>query len=133
MHGHNAAGQFDLRGVSYAGIAGEANHGVAAAGTVKWSAMTSADSTGLPYLQLLFCQKTAVPRAAKDPLPSGLLAYFAMAACPDGWAQAALSQGRFVVGLPEKGAQAMRFGGAPLQSSEVTSRQISVEQRIISR
>lgn len=113
-HDHKITARLEPRSVSFAGVAGEANHGVASAAAV--SAVGAADpaSSGLPYLQLLVCQKNAAARPGRRPLPRGALAFFAQSACPDGWVQAGATQGRMLVGLPERGALDATFGGAPL-------------------
>ncbi|HNI61396.1 MAG TPA: hypothetical protein PKW11_15750, partial [Pseudomonadota bacterium] len=38
--------------------------------------------------------------------------------CPTGFVQAGASQGRFIVGLPERATAGQKFGGAPLKSGE---------------
>lgn len=113
-HTHSHGASFTLPAFSYAGIAGEANHGVAAAGTVTASAPVDAASTGLPYVQLLVCKKHVDETPGAAPLPSGMLMFFEAVACPAGWKQAATTQGRLLVGLPEGGSADAPFGGGPL-------------------
>jgi hypothetical protein len=113
-HLHDIAASFTLEATSFAGIAGEANHGVAAAGTATFSTVTEPASTGLPYVQLRACKKLdpAVPRAT--PLPAGMQVFIDAPGCPEGWKQVAASQGRFLVGLPAGAPADTTFGGAPL-------------------
>lgn len=116
-HGHPVKGSITLRAVSYVGIAGEANHGVAVAGTAAVSGTAMDAEGGLPYVQLRLCQKTsaAVPRVR--PIPAGTLAFFEQP-CPDGWGRAGATQGRLLVGLPVGGNPGLSFGGPPLMPGE---------------
>jgi hypothetical protein len=113
-HTHTLDASFDLPSFSYAGIAGEANHGVAGAGKVALSGSVDPASTGLPYVQLLACKKLAPPVPGASPLPSGLLMFFETTGCPDGWQQPPSTQGRLLVGLPAGAPADLPFGGAPL-------------------
>mgnify|MGYP000963481731 CR=1 FL=1 len=117
-HIHPIAANVTLRSISYAGIAGEANHGVAAAAAVKFQTTSEAASAGLPYVQLRVCKKSAAPKAFPTPLPRGTLLFFDTQACPAGWTQATATQGRFLVGLPARGVQGATFGGAALSAQE---------------
>jgi hypothetical protein len=117
-HGHAVSASLDLPAVSYVGIAGEANHGVGRAGKTAVTAAASPVSAGLPYVQLLICHKTAEADPAQRPAPAGLLMFFLLPECPSGWVQAGLSQGRFLVGLPDTGTPGQTFGGPPLAPSE---------------
>lgn len=118
QHGHGAQIGLNLPTVNYAGIAGEANHGVARGGSVPLAVSVSKVSAGLPYVQLLVCQKTADPDLRQRPAPTGTMMFFLTEACPAGWAQAGLSQGRFLVGLPTDGTADQKFGGKPLAAGE---------------
>lgn len=118
VHGHAVTASVSLPAVNYAGIAGEANHGVARAGSIPMMVTASKASSGLPYVQLLVCQKSAAADPLQQPAPSGMLMFFATAECPSGWSQAGLSQGRFLVGLPEGGTPGQKFGGKTLGPGE---------------
>lgn len=117
-HGHKLGGNISLRSVSFAGIAGEANHGVAVAGGAALGGSAAAGEGGLPYVQLRLCQKTSAAVPSKRPIPAGTLAFFEQP-CPEGWGRAGVTQGRFLVGLPIGGVAGLSFGGAPLMPGEV--------------
>jgi len=117
-HTHALQASFELPAFSYAGIAGEANHGVAGAGTVTLSGAVDPASSGLPYVQLLSCKKLASAVPGASPLPAGLLMFFETTGCPDGWQQAASTQGRLMVGLPAGAPADLPFGGAPLPAAD---------------
>ncbi len=117
-HGHNIAASFNLSTVGYAGIAGEANHGLARGGSGPLAGMASKSSGALPYIQLLVCHKTAEPDPRLRPLPAGTLVFFRQKECPTGFVQAGASQGRFIIGLPERATPGQKFGGSPLKSGE---------------
>ncbi len=117
QHGHMIMGSLSLSSVTYAGIAGEANHGVAHDGSPAMTFMSADAPAGLPYVQLLVCQKQAAPLNTQHLAPSGTLMFFAAPNCPAGWGQTMTTQGRFLVGLPKSGTADQSFGGAPLTSS----------------
>ena len=117
-HGHAIAAQLAPRSVSFAGIAGESNHGAAGAQAAGFSTTGDPVSAGLPYVQLLVCKKSAAPVVRPAPLPKGTLMFFSEAGCPSGWIQAAATQGRLLVGLPPKAIPGLGFGGAALASQE---------------
>jgi hypothetical protein len=119
QHGHAISGTLPLKSVSYAGIAGEANHGVARGGMPGIAMETSQTSTGLPYVQLLICKKTAQPDAQARLAPSGTMVFFAASSCPLGWGASSVTQGRFIVGLPDSATPGQSFGGLPLTASLV--------------
>jgi hypothetical protein len=116
-HGHDMGGNLPLSSVTYAGIAGEANHGVAHDGMPPISFTSKSASSGLPYVQLLVCQKLTTPVITQKLVPSGTLMFFATTTCPDGWGQTMATQGRIPVGLPAGGTPDQSFGGAPLTST----------------
>lgn len=118
-HGHQIDATLQPPSVHYAGIAGEANHGVASAASAPLAIKVSAASAGLPYVQLLACQKAADADPAQKAAPSGMLLFFTGSDCPTGWLQAGLSQGRFLVGLPDSGTPGQTFGGKPLSAQEI--------------
>src|SRR4029079_19388390 len=101
--------------VDYAGIAGEANHGLGRGGAQPLTVTLDKAKDGLPYVQLLICHKTAAPIIKKGLAPAGSLMFFQSADCPSGWGRVTTTEGRFLVGLPEKGTAAQSFGGPPLQ------------------
>lgn len=129
-HGHTVTATLPLPQVSYAGIAGEANHGLARAGSPPVTVTFDKVSAGLPYVQLLICQKTAAPLTTKGLAPAGTLMFFATPGCPSGWGPTVTTTGRFLVGVPEKGTANQSFGGAPLSKTppgEAESRRHSHE------
>lgn len=117
-HSHTLPVTLNLPAVTYAGVVGEANHGVARASSAPMTVVGDKASTGLPYVQLLVCQKQAAPDLGQRPAPTGTLMFFQTAACPDGWAQAGSTQGRVLIGLPEDGTPGQKFGGAALAADE---------------
>ena len=117
-HSHQLSGSVSTDSVSYIGIAGEANHGVARSGTYPLSLSSEPAASNLPYLQLLICRKSGAPNPQKAPPPVGTLLFFAASACPQGWTQPALSQGRFLVGLPEGAKSGLAFGAPSLTTTE---------------
>ncbi|HEX8130612.1 MAG TPA: hypothetical protein VF527_16035 [Pyrinomonadaceae bacterium] len=76
---------------------------------------TSYSDGGVSYDQLLVCKKSAAPSA--DAAPPGVIVFVESNTCPVGWASSTLTEGRFLVGLPE-GASPSAFGGDPLKSLE---------------
>jgi len=52
-----------------------------------------------------------------DPIPLGTVAFFKLESCPSGWTSLEELQGRYVVGLPERGELAARVG-QPLANRE---------------
>jgi hypothetical protein len=117
-HGHAITASATLTGVSYAGIAGEANHGVAAEQVVAIAAPADPVSSGLPDIQLLVCKKSVEPPAAAAAIPRGLLLFWDGPVCPDGFAQPIATQGRLLVGLPEGATSGLSFGGNALDAAE---------------
>ena len=118
QHTHGMPVSLTLPSVNYAGIAGEANHGVARAGSVPMTVTGSKASTGLPYVQLLVCQKQVPPDLAQRPAPVGTLMFFKSAGCPTGWGQAGSTQGRILIGLPDGATPGQKFGGAALTGTD---------------
>lgn len=117
-HAHNISGNVNLSTVGYAGIAGEANHNLAKGGANPLTGTAAKSAASLPYIQLLVCHKTAEPDPQLRPLAAGTLVFFRSKECPTGFVQAGASQGRFIVGLPERATAGQKFGGAPLKSGE---------------
>lgn len=130
-HTHEIRGTFELIEISYVGIAGASNMGVAKAEAASFTATSNSASTGLPYVQLLACKKMANPEAGTIPLPAGMQLYFDAATCPSGWKQAPATQGRFIVGLPNGAPPDVSFGGDPVSSAaprtHTHGNQVSVE------
>jgi hypothetical protein len=117
-HQHAIVGAVTLADVSYVGIGGCCNNGVAASGNVAFGSAAEKTSAGLPYVQLLVCHKDSPAVAGALPIAPGTLIFVDGASCPDGWAQASASQGRHLVGLPAHGTPGATFGGAPLGAQE---------------
>lgn len=117
-HNHSLSGTVSTGSVSYIGIAGEANHGVARAGSYALSLTSSPAPSGLPYLQLLSCRKTGAPNPQKAPPAAGMLLFFSASGCPPGWTQPVSSQGRFLVGLPDGAKSGLSFGAPSLTTTE---------------
>jgi hypothetical protein len=116
-HSHAVTANVSLPTVDYAGIAGEANHGLGRGGAQPLTVTVDAASAGLPYVQLLVCHKKAAPQTQKGLAPAGTLMFFTNAECPSGWGRTTTTEGRFLVGVPEKGTAAQSFGGPPLGSN----------------
>lgn len=76
---------------------------------------TSSSDGNTPYIQLMVCKKSAAPSG--DPPPAGVTVFVESNVCPVGWASSTLTEGRFLVGLPD-GASPAAFGGDPLRSLE---------------
>jgi hypothetical protein len=115
-HDHAVTATLELPTVVYAGIAGEANHGLGHGGGQPLKITVEKASAGLPYVQLLICQKSAAPIVTQGLALAGTLMFFASRDCPSGWGQTSTSTGRFLVGLPEKGTANQSFGGMPLKT-----------------
>jgi hypothetical protein len=122
-HRHDLSTSVDLPSVSYAGIAGEANHGVARSGAITGASTTAETTTDVPYVQLRVCRKQTDPgeRAA----PSGVIAFFA-GACPAPWTPATALTGRYLVAKPAGAMGGATFGGDPLAPGELRTHMHSV-------
>lgn len=116
-HTHGVNATFDLVPITYAGVSGGGNTGVAAAGSVVFETTSEPASTGLPYVQLLACKKLAAPEAGVKPLPKGMQIFYDGPTCPAGFQQDATTQGRLVVGLPEDAPPDISFGSDPLSGA----------------
>ncbi len=117
VHTHEVAASVSTGSVSYVGVAGGGNGGVSPSGTYGFQAITAPASSGLPYVQLLVCFKSAPPMAGTTPVPTGTMLFF-RSQCPNGWSQAPTTQGRMLVGVPQAAPPNVWFGGAPLASDE---------------
>lgn len=102
-HTHNINETFLVDAVSYAGIAGGGNSGVAGADDPTMMARSEPASAGVPYVQLLVCRKTveAVPRVVG--VPAGMMIFVAGNSCPTGYSQPMSSAGRAAVATPMGG------------------------------
>ncbi len=128
VHRHDLAVGVDLPSVSYAGIAGEANHGVARSGSVTGTAATGDGTADVPYAQLRICRKQA--DAGDRPPPPRVIAFFD-GACPQAWTPVASSlHGRYLVAAPA-GATAASFGGAPLAAGELRTHTHPVSASVV--
>ena len=117
LHHHGYAGTVTPAEVSFVGVVGGGNP-LAGAGAVMYSGTTDDASSNLPYVQLLVCQKDALPVAGSRPIAPGTLLFFGSDGCPTGWTQATATQGRFVVGLPDGAKPGLSFGGGALKAAE---------------
>ncbi len=117
-HSHTVTSTVTLGDTEFVGVAGCCNNGPAATGTVPLTGTSTSDSSGLPYLQLLICKKTSTLPPVPGTIPSGAMLFFDGDTCPDGWTQAAISQGRHLVGLPDGGIPGVTYGGAPLAAGD---------------
>lgn len=82
-------------------------------------AQTSAASTSqaMSYLQLLACRNDSMTAAV---MPTGTVAFFVLATCPEGWSELVEARGRAVVGLGS-GATLLGTVGDPLGDLEERS------------
>jgi len=106
-HSHAFTGAATIAAVSFAGIAGGGNS-LAGAGALTVTAVDAGASSGLPYLQLLACEKVAVEERGR--LPSDVFVLVAGATCPETWTATLTGHGRLVVGTPEGGTSGASFG-----------------------
>ena len=113
-HQHTITGMLTTSATSFVGVAGSGNGNLAGASSQPLDASGNLIDNGLPYLQLLACEKTAAPLARQ--LPRGTLLFFPDD-CPSGWSRAPDTRGRFLVGLPNGGAPGT-FGGRSLGPGE---------------
>jgi hypothetical protein len=117
-HAHAIAESVTLGTTSFVGVAGCCNNGPAGAGSAGFQAASDSSSTALPYVALLVCRKMDAAQPSVAPLPSGMMIFFDGAACPDGFAQTAATEGRHLVALPDGGTPGATFGGPPLAYGE---------------
>ena len=112
-HSVNAAISLASHGIGLA--SGGGGGGYAAAGEINFSSTSNASVSSFPSLTRLACAPSLF--SAPGPVPSGLVAFFTSAACPDGWSAATSVAGRLVVGAAtgtDVGVQV----GAPLADKE---------------
>lgn len=112
-HVHKFTGSVNVSKIDMAGFDGSNDLGEGGAKTVTGS--TDPASAGLPFVQLLVCRKTG-PRGPKS-LPSGVLVFFDLGACPAGFHQNEETQGRVIVGLPAGAGADLTFGAGPMFGS----------------
>lgn len=111
-HAHDVSETFAIDSVSYVGIAGGSNRGVASADDPSMMVRSEPASAGLPYVQLLACKKTTNPVARVTPVPSGMLIFVAATSCPTGYTQPMATAGRAPVGTPPAGTDLATVGPA---------------------
>ena len=119
VHTHGFSSSITLSEQKMVIASGSTEH-LATYGSHGFSGTTSSEPLGLPYVQLLLCQKCDDYSA---PLPDGLnnVAIFAASACPTGsgqnWTTVSSDIGRFAVGLaPGAPNPGKTFGGSALQA-----------------
>lgn len=119
-HTHDFSSSISLASKEYAGIAGCCNENLTSKGSHSFDGTTEAASGGVPYVQLLLCQKATFQQPVNPPVgvSSGVVTFFTTADCPSGWKKTQTTSGRFLVGLPEDATPGTTFGGAALQSPE---------------
>lgn len=106
-HSHTFSGTAASDEASFVGIVGGGN-GLSANTSQSVTAAEQGASTGLPYLQLLGCEKTAEPSPGTLPLA---LSIFSGAMCPVGTA-VEIGWGRLIVATPAGGTSGASFGRA---------------------
>jgi hypothetical protein len=110
-HSHTFSGTASSSEASFVGIVGGGN-GLSANGTFTPGATEQGASAGLPYLQLLACEKAAAPSPGDLP---GDLSIFSASTCPVG-AAIEVGWGRLIVATPAGGTSGASFGRAtPLE------------------
>lgn len=117
-HNHGMSSSINVDGTSYALVDGCCNPDLGSAGNHGFSGSVESESTGLPYIQYLACLKSTSPPAVSDTIPPGLLMYFGVSTCPQGWSEALTHEGRFLVSLPPGGSAGASFGGESLGDLE---------------
>jgi len=120
-HTHTFSSSIDLSEVKYVGIVGCCNDDTSNDGTMSFSSTTGAADSGMPYVQLLLCQKAQFQRNQNPPIgvPQTVVTFYSTANCPTGWKQTLLTSGRFIVGLPSgSSTPTAAFGGDPLEVGE---------------
>jgi hypothetical protein len=131
QHSHTFQTSLTPTTISITGSAGS-NTNIAESATLNISGSTQPASSRLPYVQLLVCQKNADPPEGLPPPPSGMMTFFAnVSACPSSWTQVAVTQGRFIVGLPDGAVAGLTFGGSALGSLEQRSHAHTVRGSLV--
>jgi len=114
-HSHqvdSSSNSVSIADVEYAGIAGCCNDNLAESGTAPISGSTDADSSNIPYLQLLTCISQEKTLNTTN-LPNTAM-LFNTVGCPIDWGVNLEIAGRFLVGLPGGGVAGAAFGGESL-------------------
>jgi hypothetical protein len=109
VHTHSVSVDVSTSSVSYVGIGGCCNGGTTPQTTVNVSGTAEPASTGLPYVQLLPCQKT--DGQVVGTVPAELTWATSDAACPGDASPWTLAADRYLVGTPEGGTAVATFGG----------------------
>ncbi|HYN77795.1 MAG TPA: hypothetical protein VES73_08375, partial [Lamprocystis sp. (in: g-proteobacteria)] len=120
VRGHTLSSGINLNAERFALTHGNTEH-LGTAGWHPFTATSSSDDPGVPYLQLLLCRKTADAAAPPPPDLANLILY-ADAPCADlsgtagqTWTDATADSGRLAVGLaPGAADPGQPFGGPPL-------------------
>ncbi len=108
-HTHDVKGSVSTSAVSFVGIASCCNAGLATSGTWDATGSALAASSGVPYVELLACRKSA--GILVGDAPAGLVAFPGGLNCPAGWSAPATGLDRFVVATPNGGTTGATFGG----------------------
>lgn len=120
-HGHRYSSSVELASQSFTAFGG-GNDSPAKAGRANFSGNTADASRGLPYVQLLMCQKMVPPEPKAKPIPMEMLMFFGgtpKGGCPGGWSIPLKGEGRLLVGLPVNATPNAIFGGSkPLNPQE---------------
>lgn len=111
-HTHELNETFAIDSVSYVGIAGGSNNGVATADDPTMMVRSEPASAGLPYVQVLACKKSTNAVARVTAVPSGMLIFVAASSCPTGYTQPMATAGRAPVGTPAAGTDLATVGPA---------------------
>lgn len=116
-HAHSFNSSITLSSTYIYGVDGCCNNDQTSEGNYVFNGTTATSTSAVPYVQLLICMKSDEPPGSGD-IPSGVLMFTAGLACSTGWSQPAVTQGRFMVGLPAGGSPLATFGGDPLAPHE---------------
>ena len=108
-HTHTVNVDVSTSSVSYVGIGGCCNGGTTPQATVNVSGTAAPASAGMPYLQLLPCQK--IDGQVVGTVPAELTWATVDAECPGDASAWTLAADRYVVGTPEGGTPVATFGG----------------------
>lgn len=121
LHTHAFQSSITLASKGYDGASGSSNKGTSKDGVMYFNGVTNPTSSGLPYVQLLACQKAIYHSTPNPPIgmPQEVLIFQTTLACATGWKPSPLTNGRIIVGLPASGAVPQTpFGGDPLAIGE---------------
>lgn len=117
VHQHQVSGSLSLSTLGFV-WGGGANTALASPGQqgIYGGAAPNTEAI-VPYVSLLACRKSTFS-LNNDTLSSAISVFYSADNCPDGWARAPGSGGRFVFGLPGGGVQGAAFGGNPIASGD---------------